>query len=200
MHVPKLLSRHASILPAGAKTLGLDDEVLTKDQLDLLEVLERHRIAEFESRDVEQTLATMTSDPYLLFVASLTGGKGPAGVRLFYEGMLAQVPADIEWELISRTIGSSQIVAESILKFTHSVEVDWIIPGVSPTNKKLEIPIVLIFTFEQGVLASERIYWDQASVLVQLGLLERGTLPVVGGEAARELRALTAGAGNAGSR
>lgn len=202
MHGPKLSLRNDAISSTHAKirALGLDDASLSKDQINLLEILEKHRIAEFDVRDVEQTLATMGGEPYLLFLASLTGGKGQAAVRLFYSGMLAQLPADMEWVLISRTIGTSQIVVESILKFTHSVAVDWLIPGVAPTNQKLEIPIVLIFTFEQGALASERIYWDQASVLVQLGLLDRGTLPVVGAEAAHELTARTLGSDNGGSR
>lgn len=198
MYGPKLLVGHGSTSLTDGKltNYGLADNSLTKEQIDLLEALEKHRSAELDVRDVDQTLATMVDEPYLLFLASLTGGAGHAGVRRFYTGMLAQLPIDLEWELISRTVGASQVVVESILKFTHSVAVDWIIPGVPPTDKKLEIPMILIFTFEKGVLASERIYWDQASVLVQLGLLERNGLPVVGGEAACELRKLTTGTAN----
>lgn len=198
MHGPKLmLGRVPTSLGHGAAiALGLTDEAFTDEQIRLLEALEKHRVAELEVKDVDQTLATMVDEPYLLFLGSLTGGAGQAGVRRFYTGMISQLPSDLAWELISRTVGANQIVIESILTFTHNVPVDWLIPGIAPTNKILEIPIVLIFTFENRVLASERIYWDQASVLVQLDLLEHSSLPVVGSEAARELRKLTTGIGN----
>lgn len=192
MHGPRLLNPRLLAEPsAKIMAYGLDDARLTPEQNELLQMLEKHRVAEFEKRDVDQTLATMTAKPYLLFLASLTGGEGQTGVKRFYKGMITQIPDDLEWELISRTVGDTQIVVESILKFTHNVPVDWIIPGAPPTDKKVEIPMVLIFTFESGRLASERIYWDQASVLVQLDLLEPRSLPIVGVEAPRELRRLT---------
>jgi carboxymethylenebutenolidase len=63
---------------------------------------------------------------------------------------------------------------------------DWMLPGIAPTGKRVEVPVVTIVQFRDGKLAHEHIYWDQASVLVQLGLLDLGTLPVVGVESARK--------------
>ncbi len=64
---------------------------------------------------------------------------------------------------------------------------DWMLPGVPPTGKRVEIPIVVVVGFRDGKIASEHIYWDQASVLVQVGLLDPDTLPVAGSENARKM-------------
>jgi carboxymethylenebutenolidase len=63
---------------------------------------------------------------------------------------------------------------------------DWMLPGLAPTGKRVEVPLVVIVRFREGKLAHEHIYWDQASVLVQLGLLDAAGLPVAGIESARK--------------
>lgn len=156
----------------------------------ILDVLENHRKAELEARDVDGTLATMTESPYLFFIGTLTGGRGVEAVRKFYTTMLGQLPRDMRWIPISRTVGDNQVVIESILSFTHDIAVDWLLPGISPTGKMVEIPMAIVFTFEAGKLKSERVYWDLASTLVQLGLLNAPNLPLSGPEAARTLRSL----------
>jgi carboxymethylenebutenolidase len=88
---------------------------------------------------------------------------------------------------VSRTIGTDQLVDEMIFKFTHTVRMDWMLPGVAPTGKRVEIPLVAIVRFRDNKLAHEHIYWDQASLLVQLGLLDPNTLPVAGIETARKV-------------
>ena len=75
---------------------------------------------------------------------------------------------------------------ELVGRFTHSIRMDWILPGVPPTGKRVELPFVVIVQFEDDKLAHEHLYWDQASVLVQVGLLDR-TLPVRGGEIAAQV-------------
>jgi carboxymethylenebutenolidase len=87
---------------------------------------------------------------------------------------------------ISRTIGDDQLVDEMVFKFTHSIRMDWMLPGVAPTGKRVEVPLVAIVRFREGKLAHEHIYWDQASVLVQLGLLDAAQFPVAGVESARK--------------
>jgi carboxymethylenebutenolidase len=87
---------------------------------------------------------------------------------------------------ISRTIGNDQLVDEMVFKFTHTIRMDWMLPGLAPTGRRVEVPLVAIVKFREGKLAHEHIYWDQASVLVQLGLIEAGTLPVAGIESARK--------------
>jgi carboxymethylenebutenolidase len=74
-----------------------------------------------------------------------------------------------------------------IMRFTHSIEIDWMLPGIAPTGKRVEIATVSIIQFRDGKLFNEHIYWDQASVLVQLGLLDPSTLPVAGVETARKV-------------
>ena len=61
------------------------------------------------------------------------------------------------------------------------------LPGIPPTGKRVEIPHVVVMKFENGKVAHEHIYWDQASVLVQVGLLDPVNLPVAGVEQAGNL-------------
>ncbi|GHO77899.1 hypothetical protein KSD_56700 [Ktedonobacter sp. SOSP1-85] len=97
------------------------------------------------------------------------------------------MPADIELIPISRTVGVDRIVDEMVVRLTHSVDMDWFLPGIPATGKRVEFPMVVIVQRRDGKMAAERIYWDQASVLVQLGLLDASTLPVAGAEVARKV-------------
>jgi len=97
------------------------------------------------------------------------------------------MPPDTALTPISRTIGENQLVDEMIFSFTHSQEMPWMLPGVAPTNAHVEIALVVIVRFREGKLAHEHIYWDQASVLKQIGLLTDPSLPVCGVEAARKV-------------
>jgi carboxymethylenebutenolidase len=72
------------------------------------------------------------------------------------------------------------------MRFTHSIRLDWILPGIPPTGKRVELPFVVIVQFEGDKLSHEHLYWDQASVLVQVGLVDR-TLPVRGREIAAQV-------------
>jgi carboxymethylenebutenolidase len=74
-----------------------------------------------------------------------------------------------------------------VFKFTHTIPMDWILPGIPPTGKRVEVPLVAIIRFRDRKLAHEHIYWDQASVLVQIGLLDPAKLPVVGVESAKKV-------------
>ena len=144
-------------------------------------------VHEFASHNTEETLATMVEDAYVNHIPVLTGGVGRAQLREFYSRrFIPQMPPDTEMIPISRTIGENQLVDEMVFKFTHSIRMDWMLPGVTPTGKKVEVPLVAIVRFREGKVAHEHIYWDQASVLVQLGLLDAGVLPVAGVETARK--------------
>src|SRR5262245_45891485 len=126
------------------------NEHLTPVQKAMVELIEKHRHAELDELSVDHTLATMDADPYLFFVPTVGGGDGKTGVRRFYTTMLGQLPKDMEWILISRTIGTVTIVLEAILKFTHDIQMNWLLPGVAATGKKVEIPMVIIFSFRGG--------------------------------------------------
>jgi len=155
---------------------------------DLVAVWEAHCRYEFETRDVDGTMATMVAEPYVNHIPTMTGGVGHSQLKRFYKyHFIGGNPADTELAPISRTVGADQIVDEMLFKFTHTSEVDWILPGVKPTGRRVEIPLVAIVRFVDGKIAHEHIYWDQASVLVQVGLLEPAGLPVAGVEIARKV-------------
>lgn len=149
---------------------------------------ERHLECEFAIRDPEATLATMVEDAYVNHVPVLTGGIGKEQLREFYtRRFIPQMPPDTRITLVSRTVGEDRIVDEMIFNFTHSLAMDWMLPGVAPTGRRVEIPLVAIVHVRDGQLVHEHIYWDQASVLVQLGLLDAATLPITGVESARKV-------------
>lgn len=162
---------------------------LSPAQQTMLEVYGAHMQAEMVTGSVDDALATMTDDPDVNHVPVLTGGVGREGVRAFYtEHLIGQfLPPDTEATTISRTIGTDRIVEEAVASFTHSMQMDWMLPGIAPTGKRIEVAMVAIIAFRDGKIASEHIYWDQASVLVQLGLIDPTGLPVVGAESARKL-------------
>jgi carboxymethylenebutenolidase len=150
---------------------------------------EEHVAHEFATRDTEATLATMVEDAYVNHIPVMTGGTGKEALREFYSTrFIPQMPADTEIELVSRTIGEDQLVDEMVFSFTHDIPMDWMLPGVAPTGRHVAVPLVAIVRFRDGKLAHEHIYWDQASVLVQLGLLDERTLPVAGAATARKVR------------
>jgi carboxymethylenebutenolidase len=171
-----------------SQTSGLHSGAsLQAAQETLRELWEEHVRHEFASHNTEDTLATMVEDAYVNHIPVLTGGVGREQLREFYsKRFIPQMHPDIEMIPISRTIGQDQLVDEMIFKFTHSIAMDWMLPGLAPTGKRVEIPLVAIVRFRDGKLAHEHIYWDQASVLVQLGLLDAGNLPVAGVESARK--------------
>ena len=148
---------------------------------------DQHLASEFAAKSPEQALATMTAEPYVNVVALMIGARGRNEVRDFYaHHFLSQIPPDMEMVPVSRTIGQGRVVDELIMRFTHSIRMDWLLPGIAPTGKRVEVPFVAIVQFEGDKVAHEHIYWDQASVLVQVGLLDR-TLPVRGGETAAQV-------------
>jgi carboxymethylenebutenolidase len=151
-------------------------------------VWEDHLKYEFVTRDTESTLKTMVDDAYVNHVPVLTGGVGQNELREFYsQYFIPQMPPDTAITPISRTIGVDRLVDEMIFEFTHTIEMAWMLPGIAPTGKHVKVPLVVIVHFREGKLKHEHIYWDQASVLVQLGLLDATNLPVAGVESAEKV-------------
>lgn len=140
------------------------------------------------------------NSPHVSILPTLEGGIGRKKLEEFYrEFFVPSLVEDFKIRLVSRTMGVERVVDEMVVSFTHSDEIDWILPGVQPTDKFVEIPMVSIVAVRGGKLVSEHMYWDQASVLVQVGLLDpkvvpkqfksKGLkrLPVAGAEAAKQL-------------
>lgn len=155
---------------------------------DLSALWDRHIYYEFEARDVPATMATMVDEPYVNHIPTLTGGVGQKDLSRFYaHHFVHNNPADTKTIPISRTVGADRIVEEQLFCFTHDREIDWMLPGVAPTGRYVEIPLVAVVTLRGDKLYNEHIYWDQAGVLVQIGLLDPDGLPVAGIAQGRKL-------------
>jgi carboxymethylenebutenolidase len=167
-----------------------------KESPDLGALFDVHVQREFADVDVDATMETMVHEPYVYGVPTMTGGFGSQGVRRFYsEHFINQIPKDVTVTPISRTIGKDQVAHELILSFTHNTQWDYLLPGIPPTGKRVELPHVVVMKFENGKIAHEHVWWDQASLLVQVGLLDPANLPVVGVEQARKLLRVAQGHG-----
>src|ERR1700723_2168970 len=161
---------------------------LEKMNANLSKLWEEHTAHEFNTRDTEATLATMVEDAYVNHIPVMTGGNGKPALRAFYsQDFIPKMPPDTTLTPVSRTVGQDQLVDEMIFSFTHTQEMPWMLPGVPPTHKHVEIPLVVVVGFREGKLAHERIYWDQASVLKQFGLLTDPSLPIFGAETAHKV-------------
>ena len=166
----------------------MNSKILTPEQQAMVEVWDRHMAAEFQEKNIDATMATMSADPFVNHVPVMTGGVGSSQVRHFYSTyFILGHPPDTETVPIARTVGHDRIVDELIHTFTHTIEMPWILPGLPPTGKRVEIAVVVVVEFQDGKISGERIYWDQASVLAQVGLLDVKTLPVTGIEASRKV-------------
>lgn len=155
---------------------------------DLAALADYHFELEFAARDVDETMKTMVAEPYVNHVPTMTGGTGYTDLKRFYKHhFIPKNPADLQMKPISRTVGVDRMVDEFVLCFTHDREIDWLLPGIEPTHKYVEIPFVAIITFRGDKLYNEHIYWDQASLLVQIGKLDPTGLPIAGIETAQKL-------------
>lgn len=128
-----------------------------------------------------QVLETLTTDkiPHVTNIPTLTGGIGAEELKRYYSEFFSNPPSS-KVTLLTRTIGADRIVDEMHVQFKHTQEVSWILPGVPPTDKKVEILVVSIVTLKAGKIQQEHVYWDQASVLVQIGLLDPKLVPQAG--------------------
>ena len=174
-------------MPAHTRSLAVFRRVMGPDY-DLSAIADYHFYLEFGARDPETTMTTMVPEPYVNHVPTMTGGTGHTELKRFYTNhFIFSNPDDMKMVPISRVVGVDRMVDEFILCFTHDKEIDWLLPGVAPTGKSVEIPMLAVVAFRGDKLYNEHIYWDQASVLVQIGLLDPTGLPVAGVEQPRKL-------------
>jgi len=169
-------------------TNSVSESQLSREQQAMEKLWEEHVASEFQSKNAEAAINTMVERPSVNHVPVMTGGVGRKQLTHYYDRyFIPQMPPDTQITPVSRTIGHDRLVDEFVIKFTHTLQMDWLLPGVPPTNKPVEIAIVTVIQFQDGKMASERIYYDQASILVQLGLLNPEKLPVAGVEVARKV-------------
>jgi carboxymethylenebutenolidase len=164
--------------------------VFTPDQQTLLAAWQRHIYAEFVLKDADAALATMTENPYVLMIATGTACIGRAAVREYYANQfLPAIPPDLELESLSQTIGSSRLVEEMVVRFTHTIEMDWLLPTLRPTGRRAEFIVAAVIGFENGKVTHEHLYWDQATLLSQMGVLDH-PLAAAGAGSVRQLSRL----------
>lgn len=180
-HAPSAQMAYSRTLGALRKAIGPD--------YDLSAIADHHFALEFATRDADATMTTMVPEPYVNHVPTMTGGVGYAMLRRFYQHhFIHNNPQDMHMTPISRVVGADRMVDEFVLSFTHDCEIDWLLPNVAPTGRHIEIPMLVVVTFRGDKLYNEHIYWDQASVLVQAGLLDPALVPAICGvEQARKL-------------
>ncbi len=155
---------------------------------DLGAVFDTHVADEFEAKDLDATMGTMVEEPYVTHVPTLAGGVGAEEVRRFYGAhFIGTWPDDVAITQVSRTVGADRVVDELIMNFTHDRVMDTFLPGLAPTGRAVRLPVVVVMGFEGDKVAYEHIYWDQASLLVQVGALDPGDLPVSGVEQAEKV-------------
>lgn len=161
---------------------------LSAEQQAMVALFQQHVGAELAG-NLDTTMNTMTNDPHLNHVPTMAGGVGRESVRAFYKDHLVGkfFPPDVEMTTVSSTVGQDQVVEELFISFTHTTPIDWLLPGIAPTGKRVELAVAVIVGFQDGKISHEHIYWDQACVLVQVGLLDSTGLPVCGGESARKV-------------
>ena len=142
------------------------------DPQTMLATWQQHTYAEFVLKDADAALATMTENPYVFMISSGVVRVGRAAVHEFYANhFLPQIPPDLEISSLSQTFGDDRLVEELVIRFTHSIEMDWILPGLRPTGRTAEFVLAGIIQFEGGKIAHEHLYWDQATLLSQMGVL-----------------------------
>lgn len=143
---------------------------------------------EFETRDVDATMATMIDDPYVNHVATLAGGVGHDMLKRFYTyHFVDQNSRERFSTTVSMTPGPDRVVLELVVRFRHDAVLDRYFPGIAPTGKMVELATLLVVKFRGDKVCHEHIYWDQGSALKQIGVLDTGDLPVAGAEAARKV-------------
>jgi len=176
----------AALLPAARAAQAQTGAGLSRQAM--LDLFERHVGAELAG-NLDVTMATMNDTPYLNHVPTMAGGFGREAVRAFYRDHLVGkfFPPDMKMTSVSRTVGDTSIVDELLISFTHTTAIDWLLPGIAPTGKPVEMAVAVIVGFKDAKIAYEHIYWDQASVLVQVGLLDPRGLPVSGADVARKV-------------
>lgn len=168
----------------------------------LAHTAETFKTLSLKHRDAVGAVGMIVGDRggYVNHIPTLTGGVGKRALLHFYRDFfIPGNPPSLTTRLISRTVGVNRVVDELIVSFKHTQEMPWILPGVPATHKVVTVPVVSIVCIRGNRLEHEHVYWDQASVLVQIGaisaedvpqaLRDRGCkkLPIVGAEAAAKV-------------
>jgi carboxymethylenebutenolidase len=145
----------------------------------MVELWERHAGYEFEDKDADAAVSTMVSDASVIHLPTMSGATGREALREYYRNVfIPGIPDGTVNEPIARFVGDDFLVDQAIMKVRHDREIPYLLPDLAPTGVVLEVPFAVFVTFRDGLMSSERLYWDQAQVLAQLGLLSGKVLPI----------------------
>jgi carboxymethylenebutenolidase len=147
-------------------------------RIDVEELFDHFQYCSLNQKEIETVMECLTSDAVITYVPTLSGGHESHEVRRFYQEFFNALSGDARITTVSRTVNANRVVDELVLSFTHDRTMDFILPGVPPTGKQVEIPLVMLATFRLDKLSRLNVYWDQASVLMQVGILHDGGSPV----------------------
>ncbi|MGH3636821.1 MAG: hypothetical protein ACRDTS_22595 [Mycobacterium sp.] len=161
---------------------------MNKSTYDLSAIFDEHVADEFVAKDVAATMATMVAEPNVNHVPTMMGGVGGKALEDFYtDYFIGHWPDDTTIIPLCRTVGADRVVDEMIMSFTHDIPMPAFLPNVAPTGRPVMLPVVVVMGIEAGKVSYERIYWDQASLLVQIGLLDETGMPITGAVQARKV-------------
>nr|XP_031864425.1 uncharacterized protein CI109_000339 [Kwoniella shandongensis]KAA5531497.1 hypothetical protein CI109_000339 [Kwoniella shandongensis] len=161
---------HADI--SHARSLSWIKKRMDGPWFDLEAIWEEHTGHEFFTRSVAKTMGTMVAQPYVNHVPTITGGVGRRDLTAFYrDHFIFSNPRDTVQTMVSRCVGLDRIAEEFTFSFTHDQMVDWLLPGVPPTGKQINIPMNAFVSIRGDRLYHEHISWDQATAYRQVGLL-----------------------------
>ena len=139
---------------------------------DMVKLWEEHVIGEFVEKDEELSLSTMVEDASVMHMPTRSGGKGKAELRAYYRDMfIPSIPDEWKHTMTHRVVTDTCIVEEATIRMVHSKQMDWFLPEIPPTGKTITAELVIIIEFRDGKMSAERIYWDHAAVLRQIGQL-----------------------------
>ena len=139
---------------------------------DNVRLWEQHLRGEFVDKNEDLSLATMVDDASVMHVPTQSGGRGKAELKPYYRDVfIPSLPDELEHTVTNRVVTDDYLVEEARIRFVHTKRMDWFLPGVPPTGKPIEVDLVIVVEFRDGKMAAERIYWDHATVLRQVGRL-----------------------------
>jgi steroid delta-isomerase-like uncharacterized protein len=137
-----------------------------KDRTAARVALVEEHIRHENNHDLEAVLATFGDAPHYDDEAWQEHHCGLAGVRSFYEQLMGALP-NLQIEVQRRHITDDAILVEVVIRGTHLGS--W--RGLPPTGRHVEFPLCGVYTFDShDRLAGEKIYYDRATVLHQVGV------------------------------
>ncbi|MFD9002996.1 nuclear transport factor 2 family protein [Streptomyces sp. NPDC059582] len=149
------------------------------NQEEMVALWEQHTAYEFETKDADLTVSTMVDDASVMHLPTMSGGSGKEHLRRYYRDVfIPGIPQNTVTETVDRSVGDDFLVEEILMRMRHDQEIPFLLPGLAPTGRDLEVPLLVKVKFRDGLMESERLYWDQAAVLAQVDLIASEGLPM----------------------